>query len=246
MRNKTIDINADVGEGFHIESELMPFISSCNVACGGHAGDMETMRQVVRLAKEYQVKIGAHPSFPDKENFGRKPIEMTFTALYTSMMDQINALIFVLKEEHARLHHIKPHGALYHLAAVDVNIAKVIIEVVKSFILPIKLYVPYNSVIESLAIENDIPVVYEAFADRNYDEDGQLVSRSKNNALIDNSNQMFEHVFRMIASKKVKTISGAERDILADTFCIHGDHPNAVILIKDLKTRLAESGIQIG
>ncbi|MGZ0017489.1 5-oxoprolinase subunit PxpA [Yeosuana sp. AK3] len=245
LQNKTIDINVDVGEGMHNESQLMPYISSCNIACGGHAGDLETIRQVVRLAKQYQVKIGAHPSFPDKENFGRKPIEMTCAALYTSIKEQIEALVLVLKEEQARLNHIKLHGALYNLAAVDTKIAGVIIEVMKSFILPIKLYVPYNSVIELLAIENDIPVVYEAFADRSYNDDGHLVSRTQDDALIINSTQMFEHVYRMIVSKKVRTISGKKIVIMADTFCIHGDHPNALVLIKNLKARLAKKGIQI-
>jgi len=246
MVQKTrIDINVDVGEGMHNESQLMPYISSCNIACGGHAGDLETMRQVVRLAKLYQVKIGAHPSFPDKENFGRKPLEVTCAALYTSIKEQIEALVIVLKEEQARLNHIKLHGALYNLAAVDTKIAEVIIEVMKSFILPIKLYVPYNSVIETLAIKNNIPIMREAFADRNYNADGALVSRTKNNALINNSIQVFEHVYRMIVFKKVRTISGKEIVMMADTFCIHGDHPNAVVLIKDLKARLAKKGIQI-
>jgi UPF0271 protein len=245
MINTVIDINVDVGEGLKNEFQIMPYISSCNIACGGHAGDLETMRTVVKLAKQHQVKIGAHPSFPDKEHFGRKPMEITCAALYTSIKDQVDDLIVVLKEEQGRLHHVKPHGALYNLAAVDTKIAAVIIEVMKSFILPIKLYVPYNSAIEKLAIENDIPIRYEAFADRNYNDDGTLVSRSENNALIKNSDQMFEHVYRMITSKKVKTISGSEIEMQADTFCIHGDNPKAVELIKDLINRLENHNILI-
>lgn len=245
MYHTAVDINVDVGEGIYNESQLMPYISSCNIACGGHAGDLETMRSVVKLAKQYQVKIGAHPSFPDIENFGRIPIKITSAALYTSLKDQIDNLMVVLKEEQARIHHVKPHGALYNLAAVDSKIANVIIEVMKSFMLPIKLYVPNNSVIEKLAIENDIPIMHEAFADRNYNDDGSLVSRTKNNALIEDATQMFEHVYRMIIFKKIKTITESEIDIFATTFCVHGDHPNAVLFIKNLKTRLAENGIQI-
>ncbi|MCF8273226.1 MAG: 5-oxoprolinase subunit PxpA [Flavobacteriaceae bacterium] len=245
MQNITIDINVDVGEGIGNETLLMPHISSCNIACGGHAGNLETMRYVVKLAKQYQVKIGAHPSFPDKDNFGRIPMQLTSVALYTSLKDQINDLMIVLKEEQARLNHIKLHGALYNIAAVDTKIAGVIIEVMKSFILPIKLYVPYHSAIETLAINNNIPIMREAFADRNYNGDGSLVSRTKNNAIIDDVNEMFEHVYRMIISRKVKTITGTEIDMLANTFCIHGDHSQAVFFVKYLVAQLAEKGIEI-
>ena len=245
MEAKFIDINMDVGEGIGNESILMPIISSCNIACGGHTGDEETMRMVVKLAAANNVKIGAHPSFPDKANFGRKPMDISCAALYTSIKGQIDDLMIILEEENARLNHVKPHGALYNLAAVDEKKASVIIEVMKNFILPVKLYVPFNSIIEKMAIENNIPIRYEAFADRNYNEDGTLVSRNQNNALIYESEQMFYHVFRMISSQKVKTISGSEIKILADTFCIHGDNPKAVDLIQELSKRLQEKGIQI-
>lgn len=245
MEAKFIDINVDVGEGIGNESILMPIISSCNIACGGHIGDEETMRMVVKLAAANNVKIGAHPSFPDKENFGRKPMDISCAALYTSIKGQIDDLMIILEEENARLNHVKPHGALYNLAAVDEKKASVIIEVMKNFILPVKLYVPFNSIIEKMAIENNIPIRYEAFADRNYNEDGTLVSRNQNNALIYESEQMFYHVFRMISSQKVKTISGSEIKILADTFCIHGDNPKAVDLIQYLSKRMLEKGILI-
>lgn len=245
MQNTAIDINVDVGEGINNEFQIMPYISSCNIACGGHAGDLETMRTVVKLAKQHQVKIGAHPSFPDREHFGRKPMGITCAALYTSIKGQIGDLMTILREEQARFHHIKPHGALYNLVAVDKKVATVIVEVMKTILLPIKLYVPYNSVIEKTAIENSIPIRYEAFADRNYNDDGTLVSRSENNALIKDSNQMFEHVYRMVTSQKVKTINGLEIDFKADTYCVHGDNPKAVELIKDLRGRLENNNIQI-
>jgi len=245
MQKTVIDINVDVGEGINNETQLFPYISSCNIACGGHAGDTETMRSVVKLAKQYHVKIGAHPSFPDKEGFGRKTMDISCAALYTSIKAQIDDLISILREEHMRLNHIKPHGTLYNLAAIDAKCASVIIEVMKSILLPVKLYVPYNSVIEKMAIENNIPIKYEAFADRNYNADGTLVSRTHKHALIEDANTMFEHVFRMIISEKVKTISGAEIKIIADTFCIHGDNPKVIDLIKSLSSRLQKEGIQI-
>lgn len=238
MQNFKIDINVDLGEGVGNEAQIMPYISSCNVACGGHAGDLQTMHNVVQLAKKYGVRIGAHPSFPDKENFGRTPMEMSSTLLFTSVKNQIQSLLKVLKEENARLHHIKPHGALYNLAAVDEKTAKIIIEAIKRIAIPVKLYVPFSSVIADLAIKNNISIVYEAFADRNYNEDLTLVSRKKTNAVIIDENDMFNHVYRIISRGKVKTINGKEIAIKANTFCIHGDNPKAVKLIKNLRQNL--------
>ena len=242
---QTIDINVDVGEGVNNEKQLMPYISSCNIACGGHAGDLETMQTVVKLAKQYRVKIGAHPSFPDKVNFGRQIMEISKARLFKSIREQINSLIIVLRKENARLQHIKPHGALYNLAVCDASIATVIIEAIKSISLPIKLYAPYNSVIAELATIENIPVVFEAFADRNYNDDITLVSRKETNAIISDSNEMFNHVFKMIKQQKVKTITGVEVKIIANTFCVHGDNPNAVHLIKDLKEKLEQFNITI-
>jgi UPF0271 protein len=150
-----------------------------------------------------------------------------------------------LNEEHATLRHIKPHGALYNLAATDQKIANVIVEVMKSIAIPIKLYVPYKSVIADLALKNRLNINYEAFADRNYNDDLTLVSRSKNNALIEDADQVYEHVFRMIAEQKVKTIQGTEIAIKADTFCVHGDNPKALNLIKNLSEKLAKKRIKI-
>ena len=242
---QTIDINVDVGEGVNNEAQLMPFISSCNIACGGHAGDLQSMKTVVKLAQKYKVKIGAHPSFPDKENFGRQQIKISCAALYKSILGQVNDLITVLRAENASLHHIKPHGALYNLAVTDVSTAKVIIEVVKSLLLPVKLYVPYNSVIANLAIKENIAVVYEAFADRNYNENLTLVSRNEKNAIILDSEKLFSHVYRMIRQQKVKTINGVEVKIIAHTFCVHGDNPKAINLIKNLSKKLEQIHINI-
>ena len=245
MDYKTIDINVDMGEGIGNESQIMPYIASCNIACGGHAGNFKTMQDIVKLARKYRVKVGAHPSFPDKENFGRLPMDMSCAALFSSIKNQIDHLIKVLNRENALLHHIKPHGALYNLAAVDERIANVIIEVMKSIALPIKLYVPYKSVIADLAFKENIQMTYEAFADRNYNDDLTLVSRSENNALIEDSAMVFQHVFRMISEQKVMTIQGSEIGIKADTFCIHGDHPKVVNLIRYLKEKLEVKGYKI-
>lgn len=245
MAYKAIDINVDVGEGIGNEAQIMPHITSCNIACGGHAGDLEIMQAVVKLAKQHRVKIGAHPSFPDKDNFGRVKMDMSCAALFTSIKQQIQALQDVLNNENTMLHHIKPHGALYNLAAVNTKIANVIIEVMKSLVLPIKLYVPYKSVIAHLAIKNNIAITYEAFADRNYNANLTLVARQENNALITDKEAMFNHVYKMISEQKVKTIQDSEVEILAETFCVHGDSPNAVVLIEILKEKLELKGIKM-
>ncbi|MFS4483286.1 5-oxoprolinase subunit PxpA [Hyunsoonleella sp. 2307UL5-6] len=245
MYKYSIDINADLGEGIGNEAQLMPLISSCNIACGGHAGDEFSMQLAVKLAQAQKVKIGAHPSFPDKKNFGRLSMDLSSAALFKTIEDQINSLVAILKKENATLHHIKPHGALYNKATTDPKIASVIIEVIKAIHLPVYLYVPYNSIIAKIAIENRIPIVYEAFADRNYNDDLTLVSRLKDNAVLHNPDAVFEHVFRMTSKGKVKTIIGNYKEIKANTFCIHGDNPKALELVNILRHKLELEGIRI-
>lgn len=245
MEFQIVNINADVGEGFGNEALLMPYLSSCNIACGGHAGNFESMLKVVKLAKTHDVKIGAHPSFPDKENFGRKVLEISSTDLFLSLKDQIKSLIKVLNNENCLLQHIKLHGALYNLAAIDERIAKVVIDVVKSIDLTKKLYVPYKSVIADIAIKNNIEIVYEAFADRNYNSDLTLVSREHKNAVIKDEKLVFNHVYRMVLHQKVKTIQNIEVEIKADTFCLHGDNPKAIHLIKKLSKELNHHGYKM-
>lgn len=245
MSDFLIDINADVGEGINNEDRLLPLVSSCNIACGGHAGDVESMRRVVQIAKEHRVKIGAHPSYPDRENFGRKAVDISCAALFSTVKAQIKSLMSVLREAHMQLHHVKPHGALYNKAAEDKETAIVIIEALKSIQLPLKLYVPYGSVIAEEARQQKIPFTYEAFADRNYNEDLSLVSRSEEKAVITDPKEMFEHVKRMIIDQRVKTISGVEVKIEAETFCIHGDNPQAIQLLKSLRKNLDNLAIGI-
>ncbi len=245
MNQFIIDINADVGEGLANEAQLMPFLSSCNIACGGHSGDFESMKTVAKLAKQYNVKIGAHPSFPDKENFGRHFVDISSADLYTSLKHQIRSLMTVLRNERLPLHHIKPHGALYNSAVKDEKIATVIIEVIKSIALPIKLYAPFNSVIANLVQQENIPVTFEAFADRNYNEDLSLVLRDKKNALITDSDLAFKHIYKIISEQKVITINGVEVALKANTFCVHGDNPEALNLLKNITQKLNKKHIKI-
>ena len=245
MDFKTIDINVDMGEGLDNESDLMPYIASCNIACGGHAGSQESMYKVVSLALEHRVKIGAHPSFPDKENFGREPMNMSYSALFFALKHQLDDFMKVLDETRASLHHIKPHGALYNMAAVDENIAAVIIELIKSIAVPVKLYVPYKSVIANLAITHNIPITYEAFADRNYHDDLTLVSRKESRAIIADTDTILDHLLSMVLNHQVKTVTGNLIPIKAETFCIHGDHPNVEYLLPELNKKLIGLGYKI-
>lgn len=240
-----IDLNADVGEGMGNETELMPYLSSCNIACGGHAGDDASMTTVVKLAKQNQVKIGAHPSFPDKANFGRLELKMSAADLYTCLKQQIRTLQNVLHSENAQLHHLKPHGALYNLAAKDEKIARVVLEVFKSIAMPIKLYAPYKSVISELAKKENIDVTFEGFADRNYNADLSLVSRKNNNALLTIKEAILAHVLRMVKHEKVRAENGVEVSIKVSTFCVHGDTENALEIIKYLNEELPKNNIII-
>ncbi len=241
----SVDINADVGEGIGNEANLMPYLSSCNIACGGHAGDVSTMTKVVKLAKKHNVKIGAHPSFPDKANFGRVDMKISAADLYSSLEQQVRTLQNVLHSENVQLHHIKPHGALYNLAVKNEKIAKVIIEVIKSIAMPVKLYAPYKSIIAELANKENIQVIFEAFADRNYNEDLSLVSRKNDNALLIDKDEVLFHVLHMSKHKKVKTISGVEVPIKASTFCVHSDTKNAIEILNYLNQELPKFQIEI-
>lgn len=240
-----IDINCDLGEGLDNEQLLMPLISSCNIACGGHAGNQSTMNTVVELAKMHKVKIGAHPSFPDRENFGRKIVEISPEALHQSVYEQVLSLKVILKEQNSQLHHIKPHGALYNLAAIDRVTAGLIVDVVKRIGDNIYLYVPFRSVISEIAIKENVQVKFEAFADRNYNTDLTLVPRTEANALIQDGESMFQHIFQMISKGKVTTINGVEVELKADTFCVHGDGKNVEENLKYLVARLKEKNIKI-
>jgi len=241
----SIDINADVGEGLGNEADLMPFLSSCNIACGGHAGDEVIMSQIVKLAKKHHVKVGAHPSFPDKANFGRVNLDISDAELYASIIDQISALKNIAEAEGVTLNHIKPHGALYNLAAKDEKTARVVIEVIKRLELPIDLYAPFNSVIANLAKQENIAVTFEAFADRNYNDDLSLVSRTNSNAILHKKEAVLCHVLSIVKNRKVTSISGVEVPIKATTICVHGDTKNALEILKYLSSNLKQNGIQI-
>ncbi len=243
MRNNLfLDINCDVGEGLKNESELFPLISSCNIACGGHAGDEQSMRDVVLLAKKHNLNIGAHPSYPDKKNFGRKKIKISIKELKESIESQIIMLVNVLGKEKLKMNHIKAHGALYNFSSYDKETAIVIIDLVKK--LNVKLYVPYNSLIFKLAKDEGINTMIELFLDRNYNTDYSLVSRSNKKALITNPKDMLDHV-ENILNNKIVTINNFNIDVKFDTLCVHGDNPGAIKMLQSLNQQLKSKKISI-
>lgn len=242
---QTIDINADVGEGLENEATLLPFISSCNIACGGHAGSVATMEKVVALALENQVKIGAHPSYPDKANFGRKSITIGAKELAASLTHQLEEFLSILNIQKASLHHIKPHGALYNDAAKKDAIAHSFLHAMEPYKENTHLYLPYNSVVANLAIENGFSVKFEAFLDRNYTNDLTLVPRSKNNATLHLPDQVLLHLLRIVKKGEVVTVGNETKKIQADTYCIHGDNPNVLQILTYLQKEFPNHNLQL-
>ena len=243
---KQIDLNCDVGEGLQNEKDLFPFISSCSIACGGHAGDKKTMASVVSLALQYGVKIGAHPSYPDRQNFGRKSLKLTGTELMASIRDQINSLMGVMSEKKAVLHHIKPHGALYNDLAKDRELVLSFLEAIAPLQNNCKLYAPYGSVIALEAKKAGWPLFYEAFGDRNYNPDLSLVSRTLPQALIREPEKVLDHILPMILHGKVHTCEGVSKPMVADTICIHGDTEGVLEILMYLDRELPKNNIHIG
>src|SRR5690606_28993440 len=225
-----IHINCDLGEGGKQDAEIMPLISACNIACGGHAGTLESMRETVALAMENNVEIGAHPSYPDKENFGRISMEMDPEDLKRSIVAQILSLKQITEAEGGKLHHIKPHGALYNDAARDERIANIIIEAIEEFAENLPIYALENSVISRLA-KGRINVIFEAFGDRNYEQNYELVSRQNSGAVITKKDEIFAHIFEMIFHKNITLKNRNKIPCNTTTFCIHSDTPNAVEIL---------------
>lgn len=235
-----MDINCDLGEGIGRDAEIMPYLDSCSIACGGHAGDRETMIAAIRLAKEHEVKIGAHPSYEDRNNFGRTELYVPHEQLRSQLIHQIAELSVLAKLEDVRLNHIKLHGALYNMAARSSDLASLIIDVVNFFREEIALYVPFNSQLARKARESRTPHLTEAFADRNYDDQFQLLSRNLPDAVINDPAEVCKRVERMIGDGEVVSLSGKVKKVDIDTICIHGDNPMAVEIARelcDLKTR---------
>ena len=229
-----ININCDLGEGLNNEHIIMPLINSCNIACGGHAGDSNSMIECVEISIKNEVLIGAHPSYPDRENFGRKKIDISRSELYYSLLNQIERLNSIAKSYGTKLHHIKAHGALYNQMFTDRDLSDFYLDTIKSFQEECYIYIPYNSEIEKSALEKGYRIMYEAFGDRLYNDNLSLVSRDNKDALINTPKSVLDQIYNIIDSKKIKSINGVYQSIKADTICIHSDTDNAVEILKEI------------
>lgn len=239
-----IDLNADIGEGMPYDSDILNHVSSCNIACGGHVGDDDTILKTIKLAQDKKVKIGAHPAYPDKENFGRQYLNISIESLVESIDSQLNNFRRHIEYTNAKWEHIKFHGALYNDLKTDMTKAKVLVNLIKSKYKNISLYVPPNSTIKNFA-EGQIPTFTEGFADRAYNDDLSLVSRLEPNAVLYDKKKVVQQILNMIIDEKVKTISRQWISVKVDTICLHGDNPKALILTEKIVSALKKSNINI-
>lgn len=230
------DINCDLGEGMPDDALLMPFLGSCNIACGGHYGDKRTMQTAALLAKGHDVNIGAHPSYPDKENFGRKSLNLEFEFLENSLITQILNFQEVCLSLNITMHHIKPHGALYNDLAKDEKLAYLFLKLIQKYFPDIPLYCPPNSQIATLAPKYSVKTILEVFADRSYNDDLTLVDRSHPKALLTSIEDVKVHLLPVIFEKKIQTLSGQLISVEAQTICVHGDNPSALAILRMIRS----------
>ena len=235
-----LNINCDLGEGGQNDAALMPYIQSCNIACGGHYGDENSIRAAILLAKKYGVRIGAHPSYPDKENFGRKIIQISNQDLKASLIDQITLFQEICNTENIPMHHLKLHGALYNQAAKNEALAQLILGVIDELEMDAFLYVPAFSVLEKMA-KNKVQTKVEAFIDRTYQDDYTLTPRTQERALITQPEEAWNQLREMHFSNTLKTVSGKTLSMKADTYCIHGDSPEALTTLRYIQNELANA-----
>lgn len=242
---RRIDLNCDLGEGAGHDAELMPLITSANIACGAHAGDEATMRATVALALQHGVAIGAHPGFADRENFGRRELAITPDQAAELVLGQIQKLQDIAHQLGAVVHHVKLHGALYNMASRDRKLAEAIVKAIWVTEKNPALFVLAGSELERAATEHgDFIVVREVFADRTYQADGSLTPRNRPDALITDVTIAVAQVWRMVCEGKVRATDGSDVAINADTVCVHGDGPHAVEFTRRLVAGLVSAGVE--
>lgn len=247
---KAVDINSDIGESFGnyklgMDEEVLKYITSANIACGFHAGDSLVMEKTVKNAIQNGVSIGAHPGYPDLEGFGRRNIAATEEEVYSYVKYQLGALMAFAKSNGTSVSHLKPHGAMYNMAAVDYNLARGIARAVNDVDKDVILVGLANSYMIKAGEDLGLKTANEVFADRAYNDDGTLVSRKLEGAVIKDESVAIERVVRMVREGKVTSITGKDIDIKADTICVHGDNPKAVEFVKRIKEKLEEESLQV-
>ncbi|TSB48153.1 5-oxoprolinase subunit PxpA [Alkalicoccobacillus porphyridii] len=247
---KRIDLNCDLGESYGVfkvgnDEEILPLVSSVNVACGYHAGDHNTMAHTVKLAKEAGARVGAHPGFSDLFGFGRRPIQTTPEDIYHFVFYQISALEGFCKLNGVTMQHVKPHGALFNMAAVDPIMSEAIAKAVKDANPDLILFGLSGSELIKAGRKYGLNVANEVFADRTYQPDGTLTPRNLENALITDDQQAVEQVLQMITTSTVIAVDGSTIPLEADTVCVHGDGQHALLFVKELRRNLAEHQIEV-
>ena len=243
-----ININCDLGESSKLHSTkndplLLEIVNSANIACGYHAGDEITMEKTIEISKKNNVSIGAHPSFNDPENFGRKRINLSSSEIKKLIIDQIDILSKIANNKGMKVTHVKPHGALNNMACEDYDLAKVISESIIQVNKEIIFLVPTGSQMEKVGKKLGMKVAVEIFADRNYEDDGNLVSRAKKNAMITDPKVAKKHVIQMVENQALNCFSGKQIPCEIDSICVHGDGKSAVSTAKEIKEGLIKSGI---
>lgn len=233
-----IQINCDMGEGAGRDAAVMPFIDLASIACGFHAGDESTMRDTLRLAKQHGVKAGAHPSFPDRENFGRTEMQLPPDAVFDMVLQQIRLLQQMAAATGMTLFHVKPHGALYNMAAKDRALADVVAAAVKMAGENLVLVGLSGSALIAAGTAAGLTTAQEVFADRSYADDGSLAPRKQPGAVITDKNKAVAQVLQMVQQKTVTTTSGNQLPVIADTVCIHGDGPDPAGFAKAIRATL--------
>lgn len=245
-----IDLNCDLGEAFGNYSfggdkDIIPLITSANIACGFHAGDENVMNETIQLAKENNVGIGAHPGLPDLQGFGRRKMDIKPKEIYNLVVYQLGALNGFCKIHGTRINHVKPHGALYNMGAKNKEIAQAIAQAVYDFHKSLVLVGLSNTLLISEAEALGLRTASEVFADRRYEDDGQLVSRQESDATITNTDEALQQVLKMVTENKVVSKNGKEIDLQADTICVHGDGAHALDFVTQIRKKLTKEGIDI-
>ena len=245
---KKIDLNCDMGESYGAwkmgdDAGIMPLITSANIACGFHGGDPATIRKTVRLAVDNGVAIGAHPSLPDIQGFGRRVMKISPQDMYDLVVYQAGAVEAFARAAGAKLHHVKCHGALYNMAATDEGLSEAMARAAKD--LGVMVYTLSNSTMMKVVKQKGVQTVAEVFADRGYSDDGTLAPRDKPGGMIEDAKKSVEQALGMIEGGFVISLSGKRVPVAADTLCLHGDQPGAVVFAGELRRKFAERGIQL-
>ncbi len=240
-----VDLNADLGEGAPGEGELLGLVSSASIACGFHTGDPSSISASITSSNEAGVAVGAHPSLADRKNFGRAELPVTAKEIFALIAYQVGAFQGIANSLGVRPNHVKPHGALYNMTAHDPALADAVALAVLAVDSSLVIFAPEGSALARAAVAIGLPLAREVFADRNYLPNGELVPRSRPDALLHDPKEAAERVLRMLREEVVRTIDGSDIAIRADTICVHGDTPEAVAFARSLRAELATAGIAV-